>query len=352
MEMTIPFSPLAVSATPLARVGEGEWAALLAHNSSASAFSLRAFHHAWWRAHGGGADDISLAVRDVPNGELLGYLPLMRRPDGVIYSGATLHIDYATVLLAPTADAQVATGADPEAPDAPADALAAALLALDAPINLMRIRPADSAHRRMVAAIQRAATRASRTTTYAIEEPAPYIDLQGIRTLDEHLERLDKKQRHEIRRKVRRGEAAGVQIETSRDLLADLPTFIRLHRARWGERGLFTETTKGAEEEAFLRELLASAPHDTFTLLMARNDEFGTFAAGLFLRDAGALRYWNAGGDAAARALSPGVLLFVHGLSLAIAEGRAQLDFLRGNEAYKYECGAVDAQVMKLEIPG
>jgi len=263
----------------------------------------------------------------------------------VIYSGATLHIDYATVLLAPH------TGAQSQVPDAVADALATALLALSAPITMMRIRPADDAHVRMVAAIQRAAVAASRAATYAIEEPAPFIDLQGIRTLDEHLDRLDKKQRHEIRRKVRRGEAAGVQISASEDLLADLPEFIRLHRARWGERGLFTETPKGAEEEAFLRELFATAPRDTITMLMARNEEFGTFAAGLFLRDAGALRYWNAGGDAAARALSPGVLLFVHGLTLAINEGRAQLDFLRGNEAYKYECGAVDAQVMKLEIP-
>jgi len=343
--MTTPVGSLAVSATALAGVSEEAWSALLATNPSASAFSLRAFHQAWWSAHGAGAEDVSIAARSTSNGELLGYLPLMRRPDGVIYSGATLHIDYSTVLLAPH------TSAQSQESDAVADALATALVALSAPINLMRIRPTDDAHVRIVAAIQRAATVSSRAAIYAIEEPAPYIDLQGIRTLDEHLERLDKKQRHEIRRKVRRGEAAGVQISASEDVLADLPEFIRLHRARWGERGLFTETPKGAEEETFLRELFAMAPRDTVTMLMARNEEFGTFAAGLFLRDAGALRYWNAGGDAAARALSPGVLLFVHGLTLAINEGRSQLDFLRGNEAYKYECGAEDAQVMKLEIP-
>ena len=343
--MTTPVGSLAVSATPLAGVSEEEWSALLEGNSSASAFSLRAFHQAWWSAHGGGAEDVSIAVRSASNGELLGYLPLMRRPDGVIYSGATLHIDYATVLLAPH------TGAQSQELDPVADALATALLALNSPINMMRIRPADAAHVRMVAAIQRAATVASRAATYAIEEPAPYIDLQGIRTLDEHLDRLDKKQRHEIRRKVRRGEAAGVQISASEDVLADLPEFVRLHRARWGERGLFTETPKGVEEEAFLRELFATAPSGTISMLLARSDEFGTFAAGLFLRDAGAIRYWNAGGDAAARALSPGVLLFVHGLQMAVNEGRGQLDFLRGNEPYKYECGAVDAQVMKCEVP-
>lgn len=348
--MTTPVDLLAVSATPLAEVSEAEWSALLRTHSSASAFSQRAFHDAWWRAHGGGAEDVSIAARNPSSGELLGYLPLMRRPDGVIYSGATLHIDYATVLLAPVGDASNQTNNTSPTHDAVADALAGALIARNEPINLMRIRPRDDAHVRMVAAVQRASAAVTRTATYEIEEPAPYIDLQGIRTFDEHLERLDKKQRHEIRRKVRRGEAAGVEIRASEDLLADLPSFIHLHRARWGERGLFTETPKGVEEETFLRELVTRAPKETITMLMARNEEFGTFAAGLFLRDAGALRYWNAGGDAAARALSPGVLLFVHGVTLAISEGREQLDFLRGNEAYKYECGAVDAQVMKLQV--
>jgi CelD/BcsL family acetyltransferase involved in cellulose biosynthesis len=349
--MTTPVGSIAVSATPLAGVSEEEWSTLLQANSSASAFSIRAFHQAWWRAHGGGAEDVSLAARSASNGELLGYLPLMRRPDGMIYSGATLHIDYATVLLTPIEGAPSQTQDVAPAHDAVADVLARALLARNEPISLMRIRPRDKAHTRMVAAIQRAAISTSRTATYDAEEPAPFIDLQGIRTLDEHLERLDKKQRHEIRRKVRRGEAAGVEIRASEDLFADLPEFIRLHRARWGERGLFTATAKGEEEESFMRELVATVPRETVTMLMARNEEFGTFAAGLFLRDADALRYWNAGGDAAARALSPGVLLFVHGVSLAITEGRAQFDFLRGNEAYKYECGAVDAQVMKIQVP-
>ena len=99
--MTTPVGSLAVSATPLAGVSKDEWSALLQANPSASAFSLRAFHQAWWSAHGGGAEDVSIAVRSASSGELLGFLPLMRRPDGVTYSGATLHIDYATVLLAP-----------------------------------------------------------------------------------------------------------------------------------------------------------------------------------------------------------------------------------------------------------
>ena len=340
--MPTPARTIAVSATPLAGVSDAEWERLLTANPSASAFSDRVVHAAWWSAHSSTAEDVSLAARDAASGELLGYLPLMKRPDGVIYSGATFHIDYATVLLAPL-------GAGEH--DTVADALATALVAEGVQLNLLRLRNEDAAHARMISAITRAADAAKRTATFGVEEPAPFIDLVGVSTFDEHLERLDKKERHEIRRKLRRAEAAGVQIIVSEHLTEDLPEFIRLHRARWGESGLFTATEKGASEERFMREICISAPKGMITLLLARNEEFGTFAAGLFLRDATALRYWNAGGDIAARALSPGVLLFSHGLTIAINEKLSRLDFLRGNEAYKYECGAVDAQVMQLQVP-
>lgn len=345
MSMPIPVRTIAISATPLAGVSAAEWERLLVANPTASAFSNRAVHAAWWSAHCDTAEDVSLAARDAASNELLGYLPLMKRPDGVIYSGATFHIDYATVLLAP-----LPSGATAE-PDDVAAALAAALIKANTPLKLMRLRNEDNAHTRMISAITHAAGTARRDATLSVEEPAPSIDLVEITTLDAHLERLDKKERHEIRRKLRRAEAAGVQISASTNLSTDLPEFIRLHRARWGESGLFTATEKGASEERFMREIFNTAPAGMITLLLARNEEFGTFAAGLFLRDANALRYWNAGGDIAARALSPGVLLFAYGLTMAISEGLPRLDFLRGNEAYKYECGAKDAHVMQLQVP-
>ena len=343
--MPTPARTIAISATPLAGVNAAEWERLLVTNPTASAFSNRAVHAAWWSAHNDTAEDVSLAARDAASNELLGYLPLMKRPDGVIYSGATFHIDYATVLLAPLPSGET-SGTDDVAA-----ALAGALINTNVPLNLLRLRNEDAAHTRMISAITRAAESTNRTATFGVEEPAPFINLAGITTFDEHLERLDKKERHEIRRKLRRAEAAGVQISASKDLSADLPEFIRLHRARWGESGLFTATDKGVSEERFMREIFSTAPAGMITLLLARNDEFGTFAAGLFLRDANALRYWNAGGDIAARALSPGVLLFAYGLTMAISEKLPRLDFLRGNEAYKYECGAVDAQVMQLQVP-
>lgn len=342
--MPSPARTIAIFATPHAGVSAAEWERLLVANPTATAFSDRTVHAAWWSAHGGTAQDVSIAARDATSNELLGYLPLMKRPDGVIYSGATFHIDYATVLLASLPSGEA------DKTDDVAAAIAGALISTNEPLNLLRLRNEDAAHARMIGAIMRAAKATNRSATFGVEEPAPFIDLAGITTFDEHLERLEKKERHEIRRKLRRAEAAGVQISASTDLSTDLPEFIRLHRARWGEGGLFTATEKGASEERFMRQIFSSAPPGMITLLLARNEEFGTFAAGLFLRDANALRYWNAGGDIAARALSPGVLLFAHGITMAMSEKLPRFDFLRGNEAYKYECGAVDAQVMQLQV--
>ncbi len=327
-----------VRTLPLAELPASEWGRLLATNPTASAFSNRAVHEAWWIGYGAEATDISLAVYSA-DGVLYAYLPLMLRPDGVRYLGATYHIDYATALI-DLSDIESATAAT--------EALVAHLFAEPTPLDLRRLRRADHAHEFFMTALTKNTTR---TATLSVEDPAPAINLTNITTFDEHLERIDKKDRHEIRRKVRRGEGAGVTITAKPHAVDDLAEFIKLHRARWGHHGLFTEDEKGARDEAFMRELFARAPEDLITIIVARNLEFGAFAAGLFLRDTTGLRYWNAGGELAARALSPGILLFAHGLQMAIAEGKQVFDFLRGNESYKYEVGAADVDVLMITVP-
>jgi len=327
-----------VRTLPLAELPAAEWERLLATNPTASAFSHRAVHEAWWIGYGAEATDISLAVYDAA-GALHAYLPLMLRPDGVRYLGATYHIDYATVLI-DLSNTETATAAT--------EALVTHLFADAAALDLRRLRRADQAHTLLMGAL---ATNNNRTATLSAEEPAPAIDLTNITTFDEHLERIDKKDRHEIRRKVRRGEGAGVTISAKTHAVDDLAEFIKLHRARWGHHGLFTEDEKGARDETFMRELFARAPENLITIAVARNLEFGAFAAGLFLRDATGIRYWNAGGELAARALSPGILLFAHGLQMAISERKQTFDFLRGNESYKYEVGASDVDVLMITVP-
>ena len=61
--------------------------------------------------------------------------------------------------------------------------------------------------------------------------------------------------------------------------------------------------------------------------------------AGIHFRTADGYLYYNAGVDPDARDLSPGVLMVAEYVRRALAEGVRRLDFLRGDEPYKYEWG-------------
>ena len=60
--------------------------------------------------------------------------------------------------------------------------------------------------------------------------------------------------------------------------------------------------------------------------------------------------YYNAGVDPDARDLSPGVLLVAEFIRRALADGARRFDFLRGDEPYKYEWGAVDEPIQRILV--
>jgi CelD/BcsL family acetyltransferase involved in cellulose biosynthesis len=72
--------------------------------------------------------------------------------------------------------------------------------------------------------------------------------------------------------------------------------------------------------------------------------------AAIWFDDGGSIYYYNAGVEPAARELSPGVLLVAKLMEHALALGRRRFDFLRGDEPYKYEWGAVDEPIQRLLV--
>ena len=73
-------------------------------------------------------------------------------------------------------------------------------------------------------------------------------------------------------------------------------------------------------------------------------------AAGIHFETADGILYYNAGVDPDARDLSPGVLMVHAYVARALGAGKRRMDFLRGNESYKYEWGAVDEPIQRLLI--
>ena len=73
-------------------------------------------------------------------------------------------------------------------------------------------------------------------------------------------------------------------------------------------------------------------------------------AAGIHLDDGRVIYYYNAGVDPDARDLSPGVVMIARYMEAAIALGRRRFDFMRGDEPYKYDWGAVDEPIQRLLV--
>jgi len=169
--------------------------------------------------------------------------------------------------------------------------------------------------------------------------------------MDGYLATLGKKTRHEIRRKVRRAEAVGeIRLDESPDPLADLETFINLHQKKWGDEGLFPDTPGGAQSRVLFRrlfELYGSEGPLRLTFLSIGGRQI---AAGIHFETDDGYLFYNMGMDPDARDLSPGVLM-IHGLvARALAAGVRRLDFLRGDEPYKYEWGSVDEPIQRVLV--
>ena len=366
-----PAAALRAERRDIARVSSAEWDRLVDATPWATPFANLAFHRAWWDAYGVNAHEETLVVvgTDDPD-RIVGIVPLMHRHEvepgdalahttlrhgthadltpveptaTAIFFGASYHADYATVLAA-SADLP-----------AVADAVADYLIARDSRdwdvLDLRRLRCGDPAADALAASLGAREMANGWTLNVEREDVCPVVTLPEGAGLDDFLSTLGKKERHEIRRKVRRAEAAGdVRLDDSTDPLGDLDAFIDLHQKRWGAEGLFPPTAGGEQSRVFIRRMFEAFGPDGAVKLTFLTVAGRRIAAGVHLETADGYLYYNAGVDPEARDLSPGVVMVHRYVERAIATGRRRLDFLRGDESYKYEWGAVDEPIQRLLV--
>jgi CelD/BcsL family acetyltransferase involved in cellulose biosynthesis len=260
-----------------------------------------------------------------------------------IFFGASYHADYATLLT------------DPGDLDAVADAVVDYLAGTRGPawdvVDLRRLRCGDPAAESLAAAFGRREAVAGWTLNLEREDVCPVVTLPEGADFEGFLATLGKKERHEIRRKLRRAEAAGpISLTRSSNPAEDLSVFIELHQKRWGAEGLFPATVGGAMSRRFfsrLFELLGPDGPLVLSFLAVGGKRIG---AGIHLVDGASLLYYNAGIDPDARELSPGVLMVASYVEAALAGSFRRMDFLRGDEPYKYEWGARDEPIQRLLV--
>jgi CelD/BcsL family acetyltransferase involved in cellulose biosynthesis len=218
-------------------------------------------------------------------------------------------------------------------------------------VDLRRLRSGDPAADELTAAFDRRCAEACLCAVREVEDVCPVVTLPDGVDFEGYLGTLGKKERHEIRRKIRRAEASGtVVLERSADPLAELDAFVDLHQKRWGAEGLFPPTEGGAASRRFFAGLFADCAPTGILDLSFLTVAGRRIAAGVTFDDGGTIYYYNAGVEPAARDLSPGVVMVACYIGRAIEQGRKRIDFLRGNEPYKYEWGAVDVPIERLLV--
>ena len=187
------------------------------------------------------------------------------------------------------------------------------------------------------------------TVTIRQQEVCPVLNLPE--DFEAYLRQLDKKQRHEVRRKMRRALGAENKtdwfyLDTQDQLQESMNRFLRLMRASHPEKAAFLDDP--ANLDFFRRVLPALAECGWLSVSMLQVDEVDA-AAYLSFDYNNRIFLYNSGHDPEVHPeLSPGWVLLAFVIWDAIDRRREAFDFLRGNEDYKYRLGGVDTPVMML----
>ncbi|MBT3239847.1 MAG: GNAT family N-acetyltransferase [Chloroflexi bacterium] len=179
-------------------------------------------------------------------------------------------------------------------------------------------------------------------------QPSPYIPLPN--DFDEYLTSIEKKYRHEFRRKLRN--AAGFfipvtwyTVEDEAVLDDELDVFFELMREEKEKRAFLTEE---------MTEQMKAIAHAFFKMGILRLSfiKVGNDYAGGYFNLVYKNRVWvyNSGMGAKFSNLSPGIVLTGYLLMDAIEKGFEVFDMMRGDEEYKYHLGGVDRYIMRAQI--
>jgi CelD/BcsL family acetyltransferase involved in cellulose biosynthesis len=182
------------------------------------------------------------------------------------------------------------------------------------------------------------------------EDTAPQFTLP--RRFEDYLQnQVDKKQRHEIRRKQRRAEreaTIGLMLVGKQHVLeAEVDDFVALQRASREDKAEFMTPEMRRFFLAVARRTLDMGVLRLFFLTI-NGEKAATMFAFEYNR-----RFWlyNSGYDPQAYAqLSPGWVILAYVIEYAIAAGCSVFDFMQGNEEYKYRFGAEDYKVMRVVV--
>jgi CelD/BcsL family acetyltransferase involved in cellulose biosynthesis len=317
-----------------------EWLRLLAQMPFQSVFLTPQWQDVWWRHFAGNRQLCLFAVRS-DDGVLRGLAPLMldREAEGLSrlsFVGDLDVCDYCDVLVDPAYVSQVGAALVPAMLDAVGD---------EGDLELINL----SSHSLTPGLLHQGLEAHGLTVEIEAVETCPTIDLPT--EWEAYLATLRSKDRHELRRKLRRAQtSARLHCRVTREadaLVEDLEIFFSLHRmSQQADKREFMTAGKVAFFQDLARTLGACGWFE-LTLLYANDVAIAALCGFPYGSTYAA---YNAGFHPNYSYLSAGTVLFADRIRDAIDRRFTHFDFLRGDERYKYRFGASDQPLSQLLV--
>ena len=332
-----------------------EWNGLLAESVTHVPFLRHEYLRTWWGTRGGGEwPDSELAVVVArQDGQLVGVAPLFaaKNRDGdpaLLLLGSIEISDYLDLIVRPIDLSDFISGLlGFLAHSGPAGLSVHAPEAGSKPWQMLDWQNIPEASPTLPVLKAEAEKRG---WTFVQEQTyhTPSIPLAG--DFETYLSGIDKKQRHEVRRKMRRAEESGNNVRWYRvsdeaTLDAEVDAFLALMAEEPDKAKFLTETMRRQ------MHLACRAAFENGWLQLAFLEADGQKAAG-YLNFDYLNRIWvyNSGIGRRFMELSPGWVLLGYLLQWANENKRLEFDFMRGDEDYKYRFGGVDHFVVRAKV--
>jgi Protein involved in cellulose biosynthesis (CelD) len=307
------------------------WQELLTHSSSNYIFFTPQWQKSWWQVFGRGCELTLLSIYD--GSLLVGVAPLKRKDKTVSFIGSSDVCDYM--------DLVVRTGYE--------DYFLSRLMDyLDHTdwqnLELDSVLPDSITLRFLVPFLRQKGYQVEISQTNV--SPQLFLPANG----EDYFPLLKTKDRHEIRRKLRRleqGNAVNYLTVTEPEQMTQaMEGFFRLFQLSNPEKANFMT---GQKREFFTAMVSSLAEKGNIRLSFLEVEGVRTSATLCFDYNKDIYLY-NSAYDPAYSSLSVSLLLEVYDIQDAIKNGKRRFDFLSGNEPYKYDLGGQDVPVSRCVI--
>jgi CelD/BcsL family acetyltransferase involved in cellulose biosynthesis len=322
-------------------IGSVKWNTLVEQSIADTPFSRFEYLSEWWKTRGGGEWQTAelVLVSASEDDQLIGIAPLfIANYDGqqaVLLIGSIEISDYLDLIVREADLSRFLSGL--------IDFLASSLAGNWSSLDWYNL-PDDSP---TLAALKADSEKRGWNYHEEIYRPTPRIALNG--SFEDYLSRIDKKQRHEIKRKMRRAAESGrvrfTVVEKDVDIEPELEMFFNLMIQDPGKAQFLHEVMRDQMSNSI------RVAHDQGYLWLAFLEVDGVRAAASLNFDY-KNKFWgyNSGVSREHMELSPGWVLMGHVIQWCCENGRSEFDFMRGDEDYKYRFGGVNRFVMRARV--